>query len=214
MEEKTKSKPTLRARADKVKEFRCKNLIAVIEHPDDVRNIGTIIRNVNALGVEKAYVVTSQDSLPEEWEEMRTQPKLSGASASAIKWSFVKKFKDTDSCMDHLEKNGFISAVTSPHMKGHENVVLHEHDYSPYKKLAIWFGNEGIGISKTALDRSAFCINIPMFGIIESFNLGTSSGIVLYEVTKQRREFQFILKKKIAANKLAKNAVKSTKREA
>jgi tRNA (guanosine-2'-O-)-methyltransferase len=53
-----------------------------------------------------------------------------------------------------------------------------------------------------------------MFGIIESFNLGTSSGIVLYEVTKQRREFQFILKKKIAANKLAKNAVKSTKREA
>jgi tRNA (guanosine-2'-O-)-methyltransferase len=214
MEEKTKSKPTLRARADKVKEFRCKNLIAVIEHPDDVRNIGTIIRNVNALGVEKAYVVTSQDSLPEEWEEMRTQPKLSGASASAIKWSFVKKFKDTDSCMDHLEKNGFISAVTSPHMKGHKNVVLHEHDYSPYKKLAIWFGNEGIGISKTALDRSSFCINIPMFGIIESFNLGTSSGIVLYEITKQRREFQSILKKKIAANKLAKNAFKSIKRDA
>lgn len=203
MEEK-KSKPTLRARADKVKEFRCKNLIAVIEHPDDIRNIGTIIRNVNALGVEKAYVVTDQESLPEEWEQMRSQSKLSGASASAIKWSFVKKFKDTASCMDHLEKNGFISAVTSPHMKGHKNVVLHEHDYTPYKKLAIWFGNEGIGISQQALDRSAFCINIPMFGIIESFNLGTSSGIVLYEITKQRRDFQFQLKKKIAANKAAK----------
>ena len=34
------------------------------------------------------------------------------------------------------------------------------------------------------------CINIPMFGMIESLNLGTSSGIVLYEVTKQRREYQ------------------------
>lgn len=204
MKEKSRSKPTLRARADKIKEFRCKNLIAVIEHPDDIRNIGTIIRNVNALGVEKAYVVTDQKALPDEWEEMRTKSKLSAVSASAIKWSFVKKFKDTNSCMDHLEKNGFVSAVTSPHMKGHKNVVLHEHDYTPYKKLAVWFGNEGAGISKAALERSSLCINIPMHGIIESLNLGTSSGIVLYEITKQRRAFQFKLKKKIAANKAAK----------
>ena len=206
MEAKSKSKPTLRARADKVKKFRCKNLIAVIEHPDDIRNIGAIIRNVNALGVEKAYVVTDQGTLPDEWEVMRTKPKLSAVSASAIKWSFVRKFKDTGSCMDHLEKNGFVSVVTSPHMKGHKNVVIHEHDYTPYKKLAVWFGNEGIGISKAALERSMLCINIPMFGIIESLNLGTSSGIVLYEITKQRRAFQFNLKKKVVAKKVAKSA--------
>jgi len=201
MKEKSKSKPTLRARAHKVKDFRCKNLIAVIEHPDDIRNIGTIIRNVNALGAEKAYVVTNRKLLPDEWEDMRTKPKLSAVSASAIKWSFVKTFKDTESCMEHLEKNGFVSVVTSPHMKGHKNVVLHEHDYTPYRKLAVWFGNEGIGISKTALERSLLCVNIPMYGIIESLNLGTSSGIVLYEITKQRRAFQFDLKKKIAAKK-------------
>jgi tRNA (guanosine-2'-O-)-methyltransferase len=29
-----------------------------------------------------------------------------------------------------------------------------------------------------------------MHGIIESFNLATSTGIVLYEATKQRRLFQ------------------------
>lgn len=206
MEEKKKSKPSLRARADKIKDFRCKNLIAVIENPDDIRNIGTIIRNVNALGVEKAYVVTSQKHLPDSWEEMRTKPKLSNISASAIKWSFVKIFKDTESCLVHLEKNGFISAVTSPHMKGRENVVLHEHDYTKYKKLAVWFGNEGTGISKAAVERSKLCINIPMYGIIESLNLGTSSGIVLYEITKQRREYQFALKKKVAANKLKKKS--------
>ena len=34
------------------------------------------------------------------------------------------------------------------------------------------------------------CVAIPMFGMVESLNLGTSSGIVLYEVTKQRREYQ------------------------
>lgn len=204
MEEKKKSKPTLRARTDKIKDFRCKNLIAVIENPDDIKNIGTIIRNVNALGVEKAYIITDQTLLPDTWEKMRTEPKLNALSASAIKWSFVKIFKDTNSCMDHLEKNSFVSAVTSPHMKGCKNVVLHEQNYTKYTKLAVWFGNEGIGISKTAIERSNLCINIPMYGIIESLNLGTSSGIVLYEITKQRREFQFNLKKKIIENKARK----------
>jgi tRNA (guanosine-2'-O-)-methyltransferase len=201
MPEPTKSKPSLRARADKIASFRCKNLIAVIEHPDDIKNIGTVIRNVNALGVEKAYVVTDRKLVPQQWEQMRSQRKLSALSASAIKWSFVKVFKDTDSCLDHLEKNGFISVVTSPHMKGRNNAILHEHDYTGYKKLAVWFGNEGTGISKLAAQKSAACINIPMYGIIESLNLGTSSGIVLYEITKQRRKFQSKLMAKVMAKK-------------
>jgi tRNA (guanosine-2'-O-)-methyltransferase len=212
MEEKKKSKTSLRAKADKIKDFRCKNLIAVIEYPTDLRNIGTIIRNVNALGVEKAYVVTDDQSVPEDWQEMRGRKALNAISASAIKWSFVRKFHDTESCLGHLEKNGFVSVVTSPHTKGRKNVVLHEADYTKYKKLAVWFGNEGIGISRLALERSELCVNIPMFGIIESLNLGTSSGIVLYEITRQRREFQNRLKAKIAANKSAKkSALPATK---
>ncbi|MGH8506909.1 MAG: TrmH family RNA methyltransferase, partial [Terriglobia bacterium] len=47
------------------------------------------------------------------------------------------------------------------------------------------------------------------FGIIESLNLGTSSGIVLYEITRQRREFQDNLKAKIAAKKKSKSAASS-----
>jgi tRNA (guanosine-2'-O-)-methyltransferase len=207
MEENKKSKPSLRARANRIKDFRCKNLIAVIEQPEDLRNIGTIIRNVNALGVEKAYVVTERNILPDDWQEMRDRPKLSALSASAIKWSFVRKFKDTESCLAHLEKKGFISIVTSPHTKGRKNVILHEADYTKLKKLAVWFGNEGIGISRLALERSEFCVNIPMFGIIESLNLGTSSGIVFYEITKQRRAFQEKLKAKKAAKKQPKSAV-------
>ena len=207
MEETKKSKPTLRARANKIKHARCKNLIAVIENPEDIRNIGTIIRNVNALGVEKAYVVSSKATLPDSWKEMRDKSKLNAISASAIKWSFVKKFKDTESCLDHLEKKGFVSVVTSPHTKGRKNVVLHEADYTKYTKLAVWFGTEGTGISQAALERSELCVNIPMVGIVESLNLGTSSGIVLYEITKQRRIFQDKLRAKIAAKKVSSRAV-------
>ena len=79
--------------------------------------------------------------------------------------------------------------VTSPHIKGHNNIVLHEGKYIKMK-LAIWFGNESKGISDEAVENAKACINIPMYGIIESLNLGTSTGIVLYEVTKQRREFK------------------------
>ncbi|MEO8910297.1 MAG: RNA methyltransferase [Gemmatimonadaceae bacterium] len=199
MEQTKKSKPSLRAKADKIKGFRCKNLIVVIEYPTDLRNIGTIIRNVNALGVEKAYLVTDNKSLPDDWQEMRGWRALNAFSASAIKWSFVKRFHDTESCLGHLERNGFISVVTSPHTKGRKNVAFHDADYTKYKKLAVWFGSEGIGISSLALERSELCVNVPMFGIIESLNLGTSSGIILYEITKQRREFQDKLKAKIAA---------------
>jgi tRNA (guanosine-2'-O-)-methyltransferase len=204
VEEKKKSKLSLRARADKIREFCCKNLVAVIEEPDDIRNLGTIVRNVNALGVEKAYVVTAHNWLPDDWQEMRGRSKLHAVSASAIKWSFVKKFQSTESCLAHLKQNGFVSIVTSLHTKGRTNVILHEADYTKYKKLAVWFGNEAVGISAVALEYSELCVNIPMFGIIESLNLGTSSGIVLYEITKQRRVSQEKLKARIAARKQSK----------
>ena len=183
-------KSTIRERADAIKGYRCKNLIAVIEEPTDIKNIGTVIRNVNALGVEKTYVVDPRRALPDDWQEMRERKSLSKTSVSAVKWSFVKRFDSTEECLEHLEKNRFVSIVTSPHVKGHKNVVLHEADYTVHTKLAVWFGNESRGISDVAVERSEMCVSIPMFGMIESLNLGTTSGIVMYEITKQRREYQ------------------------
>ena len=190
MEETAQPKRSVRKRADAVRQFRCKNLIAVLENPTDVKNIGTVIRNVNALGIEKIYVVDPRRNLPDDWQDLRERRAVSKVSVSAVKWTFVKRFDSTDECFDHLEKNGFRSIVTSPHVKGKASIFLHEGDYTAYTKLAVWFGSEATGISKLAVDRSEMCVCIPMFGIIESLNLGTSSGIVLYEVAKQRREYQ------------------------
>jgi tRNA (guanosine-2'-O-)-methyltransferase len=194
--EKKRSKPSVRRRADAIRPFRCKHLIAVIEDPEDLKNIGTIIRNVNALGVEKVYVVDPRRSLSEDWQDLREARSLSSTSVSAVKWTFVKRFNSTRDCLDHLAKNHFTSVVTSPHRKGHRNEILHEVDFTAYTKLAVWFGNEGRGISEEAAEASIMCISIPMFGMIESLNLGTSSGIVLYEVTKQRREYASKYKKR------------------
>lgn len=180
----------MRKRAAAIKNFRCRNLIAVIENPEQMVNIGSVIRNANALGVEAVYVVDPHRALPEDWQEMRDRKSLSATSASAVKWTFVKRFDSTGACLDHLESRRFRSVVTSPHVKGRTNHWLHEADFTTIPKLAVWFGNEAKGISETAVARSEMCIAIPMFGMIESLNLGTSSGIVLYEVTRQRRAYQ------------------------
>jgi tRNA (guanosine-2'-O-)-methyltransferase len=190
MDERAPSKPAVRRRAEEIKRFRCKNLVAVIENPTDMKNIGTVIRNVNALGVEKVYVVDPGRSLPDDWQDLREAKGVSKTSVSAVKWTFVKRFDSTDDCFDHLEGKGFKSIVTSPHVKGKTCIFLHEGDFTIHAKLAVWFGSEAVGISDRAVERSEMCVSIPMFGMIESLNLGTSSGIVLYEVARQRREYQ------------------------
>ncbi len=190
------SKSSARQRADAIKAYRCKNLIAVLENPIDIRNIGTVIRNVNALGVEKTYIVDRRKSLPDDWQEMRTRKSLSATSVSAIQWSFVKRFDSTEQCLEHLEKNRFTSIATSPHVKGHQNFILHEADYT-HPRLAVWFGNESRGVSDLVIERSDFCVSIPMFGMVESLNLGTTTGIVLYEITKQRQQYQRKFKRAI-----------------
>ncbi len=184
-----KSTNNLRKKANEIKDFVCKNLIVVIENPKSLANIGSIVRNVNALGAEKVYIIDNTNAFPDDWQDMRHWNPLVKPSASAIKWSFVKKFTSPESCIEHLEKKGFTSIVTSPHIKGKKNVELAEGNFT-HKKLAVWFGNESKGVSDYAIEKSEMCVNIPMYGIIESLNLGTSSGIVLYEITKQRREFE------------------------
>ena len=77
-----KSKPGVRKRANAIKQFQCKHLIAVLEWPQDILNIGTVIRNVNAMGVEKVYVVDPKNNLPDDWQDMRTRRKLSSTSVS------------------------------------------------------------------------------------------------------------------------------------
>ena len=182
-------KTSLRQKADRAKKYRCKNLIAVLENPKTIENIGSTVRNIDALGVHKLYVIDGNGLLPNNWQDMRERRKLNSISASAIKWAFVKRYPDTKSCIDYLKKKGFMSIVTDPDpFRAHHNVNL---DNTPFTqpKIAIWFGNESQGISQEAVDNCIFSVFMDMGGIIESLNLGTSTGIVLYEATKQRRRY-------------------------
>lgn len=179
----------VRERIRQIKHLQNKYFICVLENPTDIMNIASTLRNVSAFGVEKLYVVGNKN-IVRDFESSRNNKRLTNLSVGSNKWVFVKHFDTTAECIAHLRKNLYTVAVTSSHEKGMENIDLYEGIFTQ-KRLAIWFGNESKGVSEEAVKSADMCIQIPMGGIVESLNLGTSTGIILSYIGYQRLKFVF-----------------------
>ncbi len=180
----------IREKIRQIKHLQNKYFICVLENPTDIVNIASAIRNISAFGVTKLYVVGGNKNLLCDFETSRNNNRLKNISVGANKWVFVKRFETTTECIEHLKKNLYTSIVTSSHEKGKNNVILYEGVFTQ-KRLAVWFGNESKGISDEAIKNADLCIQIPMGGIVESLNLGTSTGIVLSYISYQRLKFVY-----------------------
>lgn len=183
----------IRERIRKIQHLRNTYFICVLENPDNIINAASAIRNISAFGVEKLYII-GKTTILKDFETSRTNKHLRNLSVGANKWVFVKHFDTTNDCISHLKKNLYTIAVTSSHTKGTKNVNLYEETFTQ-KRLAVWFGNESKGISDEAVKAADMCIQIPMGGIVESLNLGTSTGIILSYIGYQRLKFVYSHKK-------------------
>jgi len=184
-----KKRTGLRQKADYSSKFRHRTLICVLENPKNLTNVGTVLRNIDTLGISKLYVVDGHNLLPSNWQDMRSNKYLNCVSSSAVKWAYVRRFESTSQCFEHLKRKHYQSVVTSPHKSDSvKNTYLSEGTFTTHH-LAIWFGNETHGISKEAVQKSDQCIQIETCGIVESMNLAVSTGIVLYFIAQQRRHF-------------------------
>lgn len=179
----------IRDRIRNIKHLQNKYYVCVLENPKNAVNIASAMRNISAFGVEKLYVI-GKSSLVKDFETSRENKKLNNMSVGASKWVFVKQFETTEKCVEHLRKHGYTIAATSSHTKGMQNINLYEHTFT-YKKLAVWFGNESSGVSQAAMEAADMCIQVPMGGIVESLNLGTTTGIVLSYISYQRLRYIF-----------------------
>lgn len=179
----------VRERIRKIKHLRNRYFICVLENPDNLVNVASAIRNISAFGVEKLYVVGGTDIL-KDFESSRSNKHLTNISVGTNKWVFVKHFDTTSECVSYLKKKLYTIAVTSSHEKGRENVNLYEGTFTQ-KRLAVWFGNESKGISDEAVSSADMCIQIPMGGIVESLNLGTSTGVILSYIGYHRLKFTY-----------------------
>ena len=179
----------VRDRIRQVKHLQNKYYICVLENPKDVVNIASTMRNMSAFGVEKLYVI-GNNKLVKDFETSRNNKHLNNVSVGANKWVFVKSFETVSDCITHLRNEKYTIAVTSSHLNDKTNVNLYEESFTQ-KRLAVWFGNESRGISTEASEAADICIQIPMGGIVESLNLGTSTGIILSFIGYQRLRFIF-----------------------
>ncbi len=180
----------IRDRLRAVKHLQNKNYICVLENPRLPVNLASAIRNVSAFGVEKIYIIGGSGKITGMTDNYKDNEDLRKMSVGANKWVFIKYFETTKECIEHLQKNNFKSIVTSSHQKDQKNVYLYEGGFTQ-KKLAVWFGNESKGVSDEAVQAAEACVEIPMGGIVESLNLGTSTGIVLSYISYQRIKFVY-----------------------
>ena len=54
-------------------------------------------------------------------------------------------------------------------------------------KIALVIGNEGKGISRLVRESCDYIAKIPMYGKVNSLNASVATGIMIYEVIRQKR---------------------------
>lgn len=160
-------------------------LVAVLENPNYIHNIGSIIRNINGLGIDQLIVIDGLNRLEKNLDRLRERKTILKHSNGAVKWTSIQVFETVKECVEYLNSENFVSIGTSPHPKCNQNKELTNADLT-IPKLAIWFGNESSGLSDEAIESCQSCISIKMKGKVESLNLSTTTGIVLFEAIRQR----------------------------
>ncbi len=170
-------------RIEEVLSKRQGDLVVVLENVRNVHNINAIIRTLEGMGVQNLIVIN---------EYMEPLSINEAISTRADKWITITQEFDTKKVLESLKSKGYAIYATS---LGEKTKAVYEADFS--KPVALIFGNEKDGISSKVLEYADLLINIPMKGMVRSFNVSVSVGIVLYEAIRQRELSGYIEKGKL-----------------
>ncbi len=146
--------------------------VLVLDRVTDVRNFGAIARTAYAAGVD-AILVPSKGSALINGDAMKT----SAGALSAINVCRADNLKDA---LDFLKDSGLrLVGVTEK-----ANDRLWNADLTG--PLCVVMGSEEDGISPAYQSRLDQQLLIPMPGDIDSLNVSVATGIVCFEVVRQR----------------------------
>ncbi|MEQ8187060.1 MAG: RNA methyltransferase [Candidatus Eremiobacterota bacterium] len=138
----------------------------------DPGNLGTIIRTADAAGVKGIFLSSGTVDV--------TNPKVIRATMGSFFHIKLFKINDIESFMINARKKG-VTFVTTSVSSGKEYFNI---EYHP--PLVLIAGNEGHGLPDNIIQRSDINITIPVYGKAESLNVGIASGIILYEIARQK----------------------------
>lgn len=149
------------------------HFIVILDHLEDPHNLGAIIRTSEAAGVD-AIIIPKDRQVQVNSTVMKT-------SAGALTNMKVISVSNIVNAMDKLKKMGFWMVGTALE----DSIDYREIDYQG--KIALVIGNEGRGISSIVRKSCDFVAKIPMYGKINSLNASVASGIMIYEVVRNRK---------------------------
>ena len=149
------------------------NFVIILDHLEDPHNFGAIIRTSEAAGVD-AIIIPKDRQVPVNSTVMKT-------SAGALSNMEIVSVSNLVQAINKLKDNGFWVVGTAM-----ENAIDYKDiDYS--SKIALIIGNEGKGMSRLVMDSCDYIAKIPMVGKINSLNASVASGIMIYEVVRNRK---------------------------
>jgi 23S rRNA (guanosine2251-2'-O)-methyltransferase len=149
-------------------------LLLLLDRVTDVRNFGAIARNAECLGVH-AIVVPSRGAAQINGDALKT-------SAGALNLIPVCREPNLKETITFLQQSGVqVVACTE---KADTNLETAAVDFTG--PVAVLMGSEEDGISPEYLKLADYKVRIPMAGQIGSLNVSVASGIMLFEVLRQR----------------------------
>ncbi len=147
--------------------------LILLDHLEDPHNLGAIIRTAEAAGVD-GIVIPKDRSVSVNSTVIKT-------STGAILNTNLIMVTNLNTAIKELKEKGFWIVGTD---------MENADDYKKlnYKgKIALVIGNEGAGISRLVKESCDFMAKIPMYGKVNSLNASVASGIMIYEVIRQKR---------------------------
>jgi tRNA (guanosine-2'-O-)-methyltransferase len=147
-------------------------LTVVMENIHDAHNVSAIFRTCDAVGVMTIELLYTVEKFPRIGKK---------SSSSANKWVSHRRHSSVEECFALLRGEGTRILATRP---GSGTRTVYELDLT--QRTAFVFGNEHRGVSEEAAGQADECIQIPMFGMIESLNVSVAAGVCLYEALRQR----------------------------
>ncbi|MBW6479520.1 MAG: RNA methyltransferase [Bacteroidales bacterium] len=155
---------------------RTRYITVILEDIFQPHNASAVIRTCELMGIQDLHIIENRN------------PYLVNRDivVGSDKWINIHKHnrhdQNTLSCFRQLKNKGFRIVATTPHKS---DVLITELPVD--QKIALVLGNEGHGLSETALKNADTFVKIPMYGFTESFNISVSAAICLYELTARLR---------------------------
>ena len=163
-----------RARIEQVLRHRQKDLTLVLANIHDPHNVSAIYRSCDAFGVASVHLYYTTCAFPALSKK---------TSASARKWVDTVRHDDRESLFAALRARPCQVLATSCTPSARP-----VGDYDFTKPTAIIMGNEHAGVPEELIPHVDGEVYIPMFGLIQSFNVSVAAALMLAEASRQRRE--------------------------